>query len=100
MLSVCRCLEIFVSPLAHGHHYPDRVAVDRNVELPAPILNSGDCLLLRQFPSGTALVHSTDAENPLMGIGAVALVDALNLNLLCHSHYLSASPTGRYALPV
>ena len=84
MLAIGGCFEILVAITTYRHDHPDCAAVDQDVETPFVTLNPRYGILLRKSPAGSVPVNAADEENPLVGVGSVALVNALNLNLLCH----------------
>src|SRR5262245_36152507 len=75
MHSIGLRLEVLVAELADRDHYSDFVPAVSDEEPPLAILDALDGLLLAKLPVRPVGVSTTDADDPLVRVEAVTLVD-------------------------
>ena len=63
---------------------PNRLPCSGRPKPPFPTLDSSNCFIEGQIPSGAVLIYSSYAMNTLMGITAIRLLDARDLYIFGH----------------
>jgi hypothetical protein len=84
-----------VAEAADRHDDRHGSACDAHEEGPLPAIDTGDGLLLGEFPT-LAVVQSSDAQDAFVGVLSVRFVDALNLDQVCHWRFIRS---GELAIP-
>lgn len=85
MFAIIFSFEILIA-ISAGNNNPNRLPADADIKFPFPAFDAGNRILLREFPSSTIRIGTTDRTNTLMRIHAITFVDALNLVCVCHGY--------------
>src|SRR5574337_1975957 len=90
-------LEVLVAVATGRNDHPYGTPATRHVERPLPALDTCDGFRLAELPARTVRVDAANVGDALMRIGTVTLVDALDLDIVCHGpvpEYPSRQPAG------
>jgi hypothetical protein len=80
MLSICHCLDIFVTETAYSHNNIDGLALDRHKKAIFASFDAHDGFLLGKLPRGSVGVCAADAFDSIVSIVAVGFVDTFDLD--------------------